>query len=323
MTRSVESSRCCPAAPRTTRSSSASPGRQDRDREGLAQRIVDGDVPESLKNRARSPSTSARWWPGPSTGASSRSASKAVLNEIKASEGRSHHLHRRDAHHRRRRRGRGLDGRLQHAQADAGPRRAAHDRRHDARRVPQVRREGPGARARFQPVLVEPPRWRRRSASSGAQGALRGAPRRAHHGRGPHRRSRAVRPIRHRHGTSRTRRSTSSTRRPRSCASRSTRCRTRSTTSNARAASSRSSARPSPRRRMPPRSSASQSSRRNWRTSARSWTPHGALAAREGRHRRDPRPKERIEDTRAEAERAERTGDLERRPSCAMPRCLP
>ena len=42
--------------------------------EGLAQRIVDGDVPESAEGQARwSRSTSARWSPARSTAASSRS----------------------------------------------------------------------------------------------------------------------------------------------------------------------------------------------------------------------------------------------------------
>ncbi len=56
-------------------------------------------------------------------------------------------LHRRTAHRRRRGGGRGLDRRLEHAETDARPRRAAHDRGHDARRVPEVHREGRGAGA--------------------------------------------------------------------------------------------------------------------------------------------------------------------------------
>ena len=42
--------------------------------EGLARRIVDGDVPEGLKDKRLSLSTWARWWPAPSSAASSRSA---------------------------------------------------------------------------------------------------------------------------------------------------------------------------------------------------------------------------------------------------------
>ena len=42
--------------------------------EGLAQRIVEDDVPESLPTAASSRSTSARCWPARSTAASSRSA---------------------------------------------------------------------------------------------------------------------------------------------------------------------------------------------------------------------------------------------------------
>ena len=47
-----------------------------------------------------------------------------------------------------------------HHQAGARPRRAADDRRHHARRVPQVRREGPGARA---PLPADPGRRAHRS----------------------------------------------------------------------------------------------------------------------------------------------------------------
>ena len=70
-----------------------------------------------------------------------------MLKEVTAAEGADHPLHRRAAHPRRRGRGRGRDGRRQHAQAGAGPRRAALHRRHHARRVPQAHREGRGARA--------------------------------------------------------------------------------------------------------------------------------------------------------------------------------
>ena len=56
-------------------------------------------------------------------------------------------VHRRAAHARRRRCGRGRDRRGEHPEADARARRAADDRRDDARRVPQAPREGRRARA--------------------------------------------------------------------------------------------------------------------------------------------------------------------------------
>ena len=111
---------------------------------------------------------------------------------------RGHHVRRRAAHDRRRRWRRGCDGRRQHDQADARPRRAADDRRHHARRVPQVRREGPGARTSL------PAGLRRRAVGRGhdrhparPEGALRGAPRCAHPGLGARQRGRAVRPLHH------------------------------------------------------------------------------------------------------------------------------
>jgi hypothetical protein len=72
----------------------------------------------------------------------------------------------------------GLDGRLQHAQADARPGRAAHDRRHHARRVPQVRREGRRPRASLPAGPGRPP------SVEEAIGILRGLKERyeVHHG---------------------------------------------------------------------------------------------------------------------------------------------
>ena len=107
-----------------------------------------------------------------------------------------HPVHRRAPHGRRRRCGRGRDGRLQPAQADARPRRAAHDRRDDARRVPQAHREGRRARA---PLPADPDRP---AVGRGddldparAARAVRGPPRRPDHQFGAGRRGDPVRPL--------------------------------------------------------------------------------------------------------------------------------
>ena len=224
--------------------------------EGLARRIADGDVPEGLKNKrliALDIGVDARRRQVPRR---VRGAAEGRAQGDHRRRRRGHHVRRRAAHHRRRRRGRGRDGRRQHDQADAGPRRAAHDRRHHARRVPQAHREGPRARAPL------PAGLRRRAVGRGhhrhparPEGALRGAPRRAHPGLRARRRGRAVATA------------TSPNRflpdkaidlvdeaASASCASRSTRCRPRSTSSSGASCSSRSSRsrwrrRPTPRRR--------------------------------------------------------------------------
>ena len=88
---------------------------------------------------------------------------KAVLKEVQEADGRDHPVHRRAAHRRRRGRGRGCDGRVQPAQADAGARRTALYRRDHARRISQVHREG------------------RRAGAALSAGDGRGAERRGHH----------------------------------------------------------------------------------------------------------------------------------------------
>ena len=103
--------------------------------------------------------------------------------------GQEHHpVHRRAAHAGRRRRGRRGHRRLQRAQAGPGPRRNPVHRRHHARRVPQVHREGrrPGA-----PLPAD----HRQSAVEGRDGrdpagparSLRSPPPRADQGRGARR----------------------------------------------------------------------------------------------------------------------------------------
>ena len=127
----------------------------------------------------------------------------AAQGRARGDQGRrraGHHLHRRAAHRRRRGCRRRLrDGRRQHAQADAGPRRAAHDRRDHARRVPRADREGPRAGAPL------PAGLRRRAQRRGHHpdparhpGEVRGAPRRADHRRRAGRGRDAVRPLHHR-----------------------------------------------------------------------------------------------------------------------------
>ena len=123
--------------------------------------------------------------------------------------GRDRHVHRRVAHDRRRGRCRGRGRRRQHDQADAGARRAAHDRRDHARRVPQVHREGRSPRASV-PAGVRRPAVGRGHDRDPArpEGALRGPPRRPHPGRGPRRGVGALGSLHHRRVSSPTRRST-------------------------------------------------------------------------------------------------------------------
>ena len=155
--------------------------------EGLAQRIVAGDVPEGA---ARTSGWSAldigahgrrrqvpRRVRGPPEG--------GAASEITESEGEIILLHRRAAHPGRRGRRRGRDGRRQHAQAGAGPRRAALHRRHHARRVPQAHREGRGAGAALPAGAgAASPRWRTPSRSCAASRSVRGPPQVQHQGRG-------------------------------------------------------------------------------------------------------------------------------------------
>ena len=167
--------------------------------EGLALRIVNGDVPESLKDKKLMALDMGALIAGAKYRGEFEERLKAVLSEITAAAGRHHPLHRRDAHAGRRRQGGRRDGRLQPAEAGAGARRAALRRRDHARRVPQAHREGRGAR----PAL--PAGLRLRADGRGhhldparPEGEVRAASRRAHHRLRARRRGDAVEPLHHR-----------------------------------------------------------------------------------------------------------------------------
>ncbi len=98
--------------------------------EGLAQRIVRGDVPDQLKNKKLVAIDLGSMIAGTKFRGEFEDRLKAVVKEIIDSQRRDHLLHRRAAHARRRRRGRRRHRRRQPAQTGAGPRRTALHRRH-------------------------------------------------------------------------------------------------------------------------------------------------------------------------------------------------
>ena len=138
--------------------------------EGIAQRIVNDEVPETLADRRVVALDLAGMIAGTKYRGEFEERLKTVIDEISATADELilfiDELHTR---RRRRRRG-GLDGRLEHAQAGARPRRAARDRRDHARRVPQEHRERPGARAAL-PARLRSRAHRRRDDRDPARAA--------------------------------------------------------------------------------------------------------------------------------------------------------
>ncbi len=101
--------------------------------EGLARRIVSGDVPESLKNKRLIAMDIGAMIAGAKFRGEFEDRLKAFLKEVTDSQGEIDFIHRRVAHHRRRRRGRRIRRRLEYVEADASAGRAADGRCDDAR----------------------------------------------------------------------------------------------------------------------------------------------------------------------------------------------
>ena len=167
--------------------------------EGLAQRIVRGDVPDGLRDKRVVGLDLGALVAGAKYRGEFEERLKAVLKEITDSDGQIilfidelHTVVGAGA-------AEGAMDASQPAEADAGARRAALHRRHDAGRVSQAHREGRRARAPL-PADHRRPAGRRGHDQHPARAAraLRGPPRRPHHRLGAGRRRGAVQPLHHR-----------------------------------------------------------------------------------------------------------------------------
>ena len=163
--------------------------------EGLAQRIADGEVPSFLADKRILALDLSLIVAGTKYRGQFEERLKTIMKELMESS-ELHHLHRRAAHAGRRRLRRRLARRRQHPEARVIARRNPVHRRHHARRISQVDREGSLARAPLpgrESSAAE--RGRRHQDSVRHQRSLREIPRRHLHRRRHQFRGLALEPL--------------------------------------------------------------------------------------------------------------------------------